>query len=159
MKTHLSCTCLPLFVGYPNSAVRQAWGTRKHACLPVHWVIYRIFNNRILVQLWILEKSSISFPSKPFTKLNCLGMRGVSGEDGKKGQEWKMSQTLTQGVLTQLISIVTLLSVNTMSSIDLAKVTECTWCSLRLETRTWQDNHDTWWMILDVMQTLNVFLL
>lgn len=74
-------------------------------------------------------------------------MRRVSGEEGKKSQGQEISQTLTWSLLMQLISIATLLSADTMSSIDVAKVTQCIWCSLRLETRTWQDNHNTWWMI------------
>lgn len=158
MKTHLSCICLPLFLNYPSWVIRLDSDTQKHVCLLVHLVTYRTFHNRITGQLWVLEKSSTAFPGMSLTKPACLEMRRVSGEEGKKGQGQKISQTLTRRLLTQFISIVTPLSVNTMSAIDLAKVTECIWCSLGLETRPWQDNHNTWWMILDVTQNLNAFL-
>lgn len=156
MKTHL--ICLPLFLNYPSWVIRLDSDTRKHVHLLVHLVTYRTFNNRITGQLWVLEKSSTAFPGMCLTKPACLEMRRVSGEEGKKSQGQKISQTLTRRLLTQFISIVTPLSVNTMSAIDLAKVTECIWCSLGLETRPWQDNHNTWWMILDVTQNLNAFL-
>lgn len=156
MKTHL--ICLPLFLNYPSWVIRLDSDTRKHVHLLVHLVTYRTFNNRITGQLWVLEKSSTAFPGMCLTKPACLEMRRVSGEEGKKSQGQKISQTLTRRLLTQFISIVTPLSVNTMSAIDLAKVTECIWCSLGLETRPWQDNHNTWWMILDVTQNSNAFL-
>lgn len=156
MKTHL--ICLPLFLNYPSWVIRLDSDTRKHVHLLVHLVTYRTFNNRITGQLWVLEKSSTAFPGMCLTKPACLEMRRVSGEEGKKSQGQKISQTLTRRLLTQFISIVTPLSVNTMSAIDLAKVTECIWCSLGLETRPWQDNHNAWWMILDVTQNLNAFL-
>lgn len=86
-------------------------------------VIYREFNNRIWVQLRLLEKSHISFPNKSLIKLKYRGMRRVSGEEGKKSQGQEICQTLTQRPLMQLISTATLLPADTMGSIDMAKVT------------------------------------
>lgn len=141
---------------WPQRAVGQDWGTRSYACSLGHLENVQQQN---IGSAWNTGEIRYSFPSSSPSKLQRLVMRGVTGEEGKKGQGQKISQTLTQNLFTQLISIATLVPVHTTSSADLAKVTECIWCSFRLETRTWQDNHNTWWMILDEMQNLNVFLL
>lgn len=122
---------------YPPSTLSQFHSQRGQRHQELHvfalpLVIYRAFNNVIWVQLWILEKSHISFPSKSLIKLKYLGMRRVSGEEGKKSQGQEISQTSTQ----------TLNAINFQSHTLVCWYSEfnwhgkghqCIWCSLRLE--------------------------